>query len=328
MAVKTKQRAFGAFRTMRRDTMRSIWAIVLFVLAGLLILSALGSAGIVGRHLYSAFQALFGLGYVFLPFLFIAVGLFLLRSLPSFMTPLRLCGASLFFLSGLSIAGLIQPMEGGLIGKYAAAPFIALFDVTATLIILAAALVIALIIMIDAPLTIPLTNLLFWRRRSVDTAYEEPLGEEITAVETPEEDIEPRIARPLSEEVGKRSGALIPQLPRGTYTPPPLSLLEKDRGKPGVGDIKANANLIKRTLQNFGIQVEMDEISIGPSVTRYTLKPAEGVRLSKIIGLQTNFELALAAHPVRIEAPIPGKSLVGIEVPNTAKATADRKSVV
>jgi len=65
----------------------------------------------------------------------------------------------------------------------------------------------------------------------------------------------------------------------------------------------------------------VDEISIGPSVTRYALKPAEGVRLSKIIGLQNNLELALAAHPVRIEAPIPGRSLVGIEVPNTAKTT-------
>src|SRR5690606_37583887 len=78
---------------------------------------------------------------------------------------------------------------------------------------------------------------------------------------------------------------------------------------------------IKRTLQNFGILVEMDEISIGPSVTRYALKPAEGVKLSKILGLQNNLELALAAHPVRIEAPIPGKSLVGIEVPNTQKST-------
>ena len=85
--------------------------------------------------------------------------------------------------------------------------------------------------------------------------------------------------------------------------------------------IKANANIIKRTLQNFGIEVEMDEISIGPAVTRYALKPAESVRLSKIVALQRELELALAAHPIRIEAPIPGKSLVGIEIPNTVKAT-------
>lgn len=105
------------------------------------------------------------------------------------------------------------------------------------------------------------------------------------------------------------------------YKAPPLSILGEDKGKPGVGDIKANANIIKRTFQNFGISVEMDEVSVGPTVTRYAMKPAEGVRLSKILSLQNNLELALAAHPVRIEAPIPGKSLVGIEVPNAAKAT-------
>ncbi len=105
------------------------------------------------------------------------------------------------------------------------------------------------------------------------------------------------------------------------FVPPPLSILELDKGKPGVGDIKANANIIKRTLQNFGIDVEMDEISIGPSVTRYALKPAEGVKLSRILGLQNNLALALAAHPIRIEAPIPGKSLVGIEIPNSVKTT-------
>lgn len=105
------------------------------------------------------------------------------------------------------------------------------------------------------------------------------------------------------------------------FNPPPLNLLEKDKGKPETGDIKANANIIKRTLQNFNITVEMDEISIGPSVTRYALKPAEGVKLSRIVGLNNDLALALAAHPIRIEAPIPGKSLVGIEVPNTAKTT-------
>ena len=78
---------------------------------------------------------------------------------------------------------------------------------------------------------------------------------------------------------------------------------------------------MKRTLSQFGIVVELDEISIGPSVTRYAIKPAEGVRLQKIVALQNNLELALAASPVRIEAPIPGKSLVGIEVPNSTKVT-------
>ncbi len=126
---------------------------------------------------------------------------------------------------------------------------------------------------------------------------------------------------PTASSSKGRSTADILRSLLGEYNNPPLSLLERDRGKASVGDIKANANIIKRTLQNFGIIVELDEISVGPSVTRYAIKPAEGVRLSKIVALQQNLELALAAHPVRIEAPIPGKSLVGIEVPNSAKVT-------
>jgi S-DNA-T family DNA segregation ATPase FtsK/SpoIIIE len=112
------------------------------------------------------------------------------------------------------------------------------------------------------------------------------------------------------------------------YVPPPLSLLEDDKGRIVSGDIKANANIIKRTLQNFGIDVEMDEVSIGPSVTRYALKPAEGVKISRILGLQNDLSLALAAHPLRIEAPIPGKSLVGIEIPNSVKSTVGLSALI
>jgi S-DNA-T family DNA segregation ATPase FtsK/SpoIIIE len=102
----------------------------------------------------------------------------------------------------------------------------------------------------------------------------------------------------------------------GTYAPPPLSLLQKDKGRPDVGDVKANAMTIKRTLKKFNIEVEIDQVTPSPSFTQYAIKPAEGIKLEKIVGLQTNIEYALAASPIRIEAPIPGKSLVGIEVPN------------
>lgn len=106
-----------------------------------------------------------------------------------------------------------------------------------------------------------------------------------------------------------------------SYKIPPLSLLGTSSGKPSTGDIKANANLIQRTLMNFGIPVEMDEISVGPTVTRYAIKPAQGIRLSRIASLQNEIALALAAKSIRIEAPIPGRSLVGIEVPNKATAS-------
>ncbi len=115
-----------------------------------------------------------------------------------------------------------------------------------------------------------------------------------------------------------------PHLPRkidfGSYVAPPLDLLRSSSEKANAGDLRANANIIKRTFESFNIPVEMGEINIGPKVTRYTLKPAEGIKLSRITVLSQDLALSLAAHPIRIEAPIPGKSLVGIEVPNKTAA--------
>jgi S-DNA-T family DNA segregation ATPase FtsK/SpoIIIE len=96
----------------------------------------------------------------------------------------------------------------------------------------------------------------------------------------------------------------------------PLNLLEGDSTRAQGGDTKANALIIKKTLKNFSIPVEMQDIKVGPTVTQYTLKPAQGVKLSQITSLSNDLALALASHPIRIEAPIPGQSLVGIEVPN------------
>lgn len=104
------------------------------------------------------------------------------------------------------------------------------------------------------------------------------------------------------------------------FAPPPLSLLEEDKEKAQSGDIKENSLIIKKTLENFNIEVAMAEANVGPTVTQYALRPAEGVKLSKITGLSNNLALALAAHPIRIEAPIPGRSLVGIEIPNKARS--------
>jgi S-DNA-T family DNA segregation ATPase FtsK/SpoIIIE len=101
---------------------------------------------------------------------------------------------------------------------------------------------------------------------------------------------------------------------------PPLDLLEKSSGKGLGGDVDRNAEIIQKTLHNFGIEVEKDEIKTGPSVTQYSFRPAVGVKVSSILALQNDISLALAAHPVRIEAPIPGKALIGIEVPNKITA--------
>jgi S-DNA-T family DNA segregation ATPase FtsK/SpoIIIE len=113
-----------------------------------------------------------------------------------------------------------------------------------------------------------------------------------------------------------------------TYSLPPLDLLSKNESSPTSGNIKENSMIIKKTFENFGIPVEMNEVNVGPTVTQYAFKPSEGVKLSKITTLSSNLALALAAHPIRIEAPIPGKSLVGIEVPNKVRSIVSLRNLI
>ncbi len=102
---------------------------------------------------------------------------------------------------------------------------------------------------------------------------------------------------------------------------PGVDLLNKKQDKADAGDVEGNARIIEETLADFGIKVQMQGANVGPRVTQYTLKPPSGVRLTKITALENNLALNLAAHSIRIEAPIPGQRAVGIEVPNQKAAS-------
>jgi S-DNA-T family DNA segregation ATPase FtsK/SpoIIIE len=101
---------------------------------------------------------------------------------------------------------------------------------------------------------------------------------------------------------------------------PSVDLLEKKQSPADAGDVQQNAQIIKDTLSEFSIDVEMEGANIGPKVTQYTLRPPSGVKLTRITALETNIALNLAAQSLRIEAPIPGQKAVGIEVPNRKAA--------
>ncbi len=116
--------------------------------------------------------------------------------------------------------------------------------------------------------------------------------------------------------------------PDKSWTAPPLDLLNSLQMQAQSGNIKQNISIIQKTLANFGIEVQMEDVHVGPTVTQYTLKPAEGIKLTRITALAADLSLALAAHPIRIEAPIPGKSLVGIEVPNKTSALVRVKEII
>lgn len=325
----------------KRETLQAIFSILFFVLALLSILAPFHLADPVGKYVYNFLSVWFGFGYYLLPLTFIMTAISFLKGMERKFNTSKIIALFLFLFSGLGLIHLLVANEGGVFGRWISSPLVSLIDSFPTAILLLAFIAISILIIFEIHFT--LENLKFWnwfRSENLDEDGEEESDEEydkeiinkksdekvnkaITDIEnkiSKENEQKKKIEKIKKDEDGdiemiytKNSGAKIAL--------PPLSLLEKDKGKPETGDIKANANTIKRTLQQFGIDVEMDEISIGPSVTRYSLKPAEGVKLSKIVSLNNDLALALAAHPIRIEAPIPGKSLVGIEIPNTTKTT-------
>jgi DNA segregation ATPase FtsK/SpoIIIE, S-DNA-T family len=327
---------------LKEETKHTIIAIVFLVIAVFFILSPLEKAGPVGRFTFNGFSYLLGIGYYLVPLIFGILSITYFRSRQRPLGISKLIGAVLFMVTTLGVGSILLTDSTGVVGDAVAYPFIQLFDTTVSFIFLASLAIISLLIIVDAR---PQFGwLAFWRKQPVTDIPEDDAAELVTPIvansliddDEPEDDEEPverapRVAEAEAGESGGMFGRKKPErrvLSLKPYTPPALSLLENDRGKPGVGDIKANANIIKRTLANFGITVEMDEISIGPTVTRYALKPAEGVKLSRIVALQNDLALALAAHPIRIEAPIPGKSLVGIEIPNSTKTVVGLGSLL
>lgn len=109
---------------------------------------------------------------------------------------------------------------------------------------------------------------------------------------------------------------------------PPFDLLDEGKSTVDSGNIETNVAIIQKTLHDFGLDVEMGEVNVGPTVTQYTLRPSTGIKLSQIAGLQNDLALALAAHSLRMELPIPGKPLVGIEVPNRTTAIVRLRDVL
>jgi len=325
----------GFFRAFREETVEGILALLFILAAVFLALSPFHLAGTAGDLTFRGLDTLFGIGYYLAPVLLLVLGISYFRDLSRNLALPKAAGGILSFLAGLNLVEVFSRGQGGIIGGAMTNLMLKAFDTYFTVISMAVITAIGVAMLLDAPLS--LLSFGWLRRKPADPAIDAPVkitsgGEPIAANETPT-----AAASPAAEEARQTVGAEDEQqespparkasglvffarrASAAAFTPPPLSLLDTDSGKPGVGDIKANANIIRRTLGDFGIQVEMDEVSVGPSVTRYALKPAQGVKLSKIEALHKDLSLALAAHPIRIEAPIPGKSLVGIEIPNTTK---------
>lgn len=332
-------------RSVSPEALRGVSAVFLMAVAIFLVLARFEIGGVAGAFFYKYLSWLLGVGYFLLPLSLILLAILISLSFERHFGIVQMASMFVFLLSGLGMINIGFPGDGGVLGEAVSKYFIAVVDTTATVIFLIAFIIASLVVAFDIHLGAVFTAFRERFRKlsdeeaaqNTDTADISVIGipmeeqnagteESPDAVESQKDDDRKSAKTVLAKILQRNDSPISEGFPiitatGDTYVPPPISLLGKNKGRPEVGDVKANMNIIKRTLQNFGLQVEMDEVSIGPTVTRYAMKPAEGVRLSKIVALQSNLELALAASPIRIEAPIPGKSLVGVEVPNISRTT-------
>ncbi len=315
------------FFDISQETRNSIWGIISFIAAVMSVLAFVHKAGSAGEVFNSTVRSLFGWGFFIVPIAFALLGIAFIKSISRKIALSAIFGTLLFVLSSLAIFYILgdgqtadRIVQGGYLGSALGYPLLRLVGFLASLIVLIALIVISILLTLNAPL--------YQLVKREDQPVEKPMdklvikkgGETVTderklpAVMPGPKPVPTKAEAPSDREF------VIKNLKLGKWVLPPLDLLNEDRDQASSGDIQSNALIIKRTLSNFGIDVEMGEVSIGPTVTQYTLRPAVGVKLARISALNPDLSLALAAHPIRIEAPIPGKSLVGIEVPNKKSA--------
>jgi len=344
----TKSKIKNKKLSLHSDTKKGILVVISFTLAIISSLSFFNGAGTFGKYFLKASQLFFGKGFFLVSISFILIGLAILIPRFSFHKSKKpvygtiFIGISIFILSILGIFHVIgdEANSGGYLGMITGYPLNNFLGFWASLIVLVSLLIISFLVTFNISL-IPIKKeedevqvvpdkekkkLGIWsklKEKKENKKKEEKENDHFLGKVSQEEKSSPVPAATSDDKSFKPTTTNL-----SNFKLPKLDFLEKDKGQPTSGDIKANLNIIKRTLENFGIEVEMAEVNVGPTVTQYTLRPAQGIKLAKITGLQNDLALALAAHPLRIEAPIPGRSLVGIEIPNSTMVLVRLRSLL
>ena len=334
------------------ETKKDIFIIFLFALAFLSLLALFNLAGGVGDSLQSFWQMTFGWGYWLTPLALIVIGYIIINSEKYESNTSRVLGLILMILSFLGILQLFTAektflaakngMGGGILGYFVANPLEKIANTPGAIIILIALFLIAVLLFFETSIKNLLFNLNWsnfnFLQKIKEKISKKKIDQQLENLEAEEVGFEQKKIQNNLEQKNISNGENINaeqeliHLNKTKKTYPkidlPLELLNDKSTKPTAGNIKANQEIIKNTLKHFGIEVEMGEISVGPTVTQYTFKPMAGIKVSQITTLSNDLALALAAHPIRIEAPIPGKSLVGIEVPNQKIALVTLKEIL
>lgn len=319
---------------------QAIWAVVMGVFAVFFLFSLLNYAGPAGEYTELTLRFLFGTGAWLAPLAccFYIYVLLNPSEEDSTVSHSKVIGTALLFISLLAAFELYTTDLGGIVGLALSWPLASMLGSAVAGTLIFGLIMISVFLLFNTGLRIPFLNR---NKEPVEDVNdienldlpEEGEGETEEGEESEEEESDSSSGlTAISQKIAKlgkqNHHEILVKNFSGTYIAPSLSLLSKEKGKAQIGDVKASANTIKRTLKEFGISVEMDAVESGPTITRYALKPAQGVRIARIAGLQQELQLALKASSIRIEAPIPGKSLVGIEVPNQTRATVGLASML
>ncbi|MBI2551333.1 DNA translocase FtsK 4TM domain-containing protein [Candidatus Uhrbacteria bacterium] len=321
------------------DTRRGLLALCAFAFCALIILSFLGLAGTFGLWVSSFLSVLFGMDRLLLILLFLGIGFSLLYPEKFRISVMGTVGVLLFFLSFNALLNLLfqDQTAGGHVGSLLSTSLPHALSYWGSIVMLLFSTLAGILLLFNKPLR----HLFVLPSRSrtqaavsdpflstdsespFDIKLTEDIEEEPTQLDEP---IEPEAETEPEEEEQEEEKVLTSKHQRKVTIPPDILDYRSSIAK--SGDLERNRQIIGKTFSQFGIDVEMGEESVGPTVTQFTLRPAQGVKLSRIVGLQNDLALALAAHPIRIEAPIPGKSLVGIEIPNKTAATVSLRDII
>jgi S-DNA-T family DNA segregation ATPase FtsK/SpoIIIE len=353
MAVKNKRRPKKKLTVLNDNEEKSPFkalavGTLLCLLAIFLLLGGFNSGGPLPVNLFHAGYVVFGWAAYLVPVALVYWGVVLFvseehnLSLSKFagMACILIFSASLLYVGFVTklISGIWQGGHGGVIGKILGTGTLSVLDkLPATFLFL-----VLTILAIFFAFGITPKVLARFFRLFIHQKNEEDEANDLAALKAKADGFKLNEGVPIVHhdaqhmaELRNATQKLVPATQQGALTTtgdpdwqfPSISLLDQKQDKADAGNINTNAAIIRDTLANFNIEVEMEGANVGPRLTQYTLKPPAGIKLGRITALDNNLALDLAAHSIRIEAPIPGKRAVGIEVPNLKAATVRLSSI-
>ena len=320
---------------------RQVFAVLLLALSAVLIVSWFNSGGTVLSSVHNFLHWLLGFATYLLPFTLVYLAIQIFRSEENWVSVAVWLASilNLVWVAGLA-AAIAGSSAGGLLGASLSENLVGWMGAGVTIFVYLVLIFITVIFILQVnPLTVfRKTEALIKPKSIEDTANaeiaelaerEEPVTKRFRFGGSKNKTVKAAGSRSFNGETAAphSEGALV-EISDPDWKTPPLDLLEKRQAQENPGNKAQNAYIIQNTLSEFGINVEMDEPYVGPRVTQYTLRPPAGVNLSKIEARDKELALNLAVDKIRIEAPIPGTRLVGIEIPNVKAADVRLRGIL